>query len=235
MTAGAVGVLTPRKRQVRDDLAKVRSFVSALRERGGNRIPPERELVEELGLSRSRLRGALKKLANEGLIWRGVGNGTYFGERPLVDQSSGRSTNLSELTNPREVMEARLLLEPELARFAAFRARRENLTELDLCMKNMAESKSRVDWAFWDLRFHRAIGRAADSTLLLILLETVQSNMDRGTWGELSNRLRQGSSLEGSMSDHQVVLEAIRNRNPDGAYQAMRAHLTRVEQIYFGT
>jgi DNA-binding FadR family transcriptional regulator len=234
MVATVLKTPSPRKRRVGDDFEKVRSFVSTLRERGENRLPPERELVEDLGLTRSRLRGALKKLANEGVIWREVGNGTYFGQRPLVDQGSGRTTALSELTNPREVMEARLVLEPELARLAAFRARRENLVELDLCMQNMGKSDSRADWAFWDLRFHWAIGRAADSTLLLVLLETVQSNMDHGTWGELSNKLHQGSSLEGSMHDHEEILAPIRNRNAQGAYEAMRKHLTRVQQIYFG-
>jgi GntR family transcriptional repressor for pyruvate dehydrogenase complex len=227
--------VSPRKRQVGADLERVRAFVTTMRERGPDRLPPEREIVDELGITRSRLRGALKKLANEGIIWREVGNGTYFGQRPLVDQASAQTAKLSELTNPREVMEARLVLEPELARLAAYRARRENLTELDTCMKKMSDSSSPSDWSFWDMRFHWEIGRAADSTLLLILLETVQSNMNRGTWGELSDKLHRGSSSEGSMQDHEVVLTAIRNRNATGAHDAMREHLTRIERIYFGS
>jgi len=227
---------SPRNRQVSADLEKVRTVISALRERGEARLPAERELVDELGMTRSRIRGALKKLANQGIIWREVGNGTYFGQRPLVDQAAGKNADLSDLTNPREVMEARLLLEPELARLAAFRARRDNLMELDLCMKNMAASKDRTEWTFWDMRFHREIGHAADSTLLLILLETVQRNMNRGTWGELSDKLqRQGPGSEGSMHDHEEILAPIRNRNPQGAHDAMRKHLLRVQEIYFGT
>jgi DNA-binding FadR family transcriptional regulator len=223
-----------KRRKVKADLEKVRAYISDLWEKNENRLPPERELAEAIGLTRSRLRGALKKLVDEQLIWREVGSGTYFGQRPLVGTGSGRTADLAELTNPHEVMEARLLLEPELARLAAFRARGENITELELCMQRMSDSASRSDWSFWDRRFHRAIGRAANNTLLLVLLESIQGNMDRGTWGELSEKLQRSSSSEGSMQDHLAILTPIKNRNANAAYEAMRAHLSRVQKIYFG-
>src|SRR6202035_2888234 len=119
-----------------------------------------------------------------------------------------------ELTNPQEVMESRLLLEPELARRAATRARGEHITEMELCMQKMSELTSRSsDWSFSDRRFHPAICRAANNTLLLALLETIQGNMDRGTWGELSEKLHHSSSSEGSMQDHLAILTPIKNRN----------------------
>jgi DNA-binding FadR family transcriptional regulator len=223
-----------KRRQVKADLEKVRAYISDLWEKNENRLPPERELAEAIGLTRSRLRGALKKLVDEQVIWREVGSGTYFGQRPLVGAGSSRTADLAELTNPHEVMEARLLLEPELARLAAFRARGENITELELCMQRMSDSTSRSDWSFWDRRFHRAIGRAANNTLLLVLLESIQGNMDRGTWGELSQKLQRNSSSEGSMHDHMAILGPIKNRNANAAYEAMRAHLSRVQKIYFG-
>jgi DNA-binding FadR family transcriptional regulator len=223
-----------KRHQVRADLEKVRTYILNLRDQGENRLPPERELVDAIGLTRSRLRGALKKLVDEEVIWREVGSGTYFGQRPLVGSGAGRHAELADLTNPFEVMEARLLLEPELARLAAFRARGENITELELCMEKMAESQGGSDWTFWDRRFHNAIARATNSTLLVILLETIQGNMDRGTWGELADKLRRNSSLEGSMHDHRSILTPIKNRNPEGAFEAMRTHLTRIQKIYFG-
>jgi DNA-binding FadR family transcriptional regulator len=216
------------------DLEKVRSFLSELRETGQDQLPPERDLVDQLGLTRSRLRGALKKLANEGLIWREVGNGTYFGQRPLTAMGASRAAELSRLTNPLEVMEARLLLEPELARLAAFRARHQDIAEMELCIKRMRESSNRGDWTYWDQRFHYTIGRASDNTLLLVLYETVQQNMGRGTWGELADKMHQRSSTEGSMHDHEAIIAPIRSRNPDAAYRAMLAHLRRVKDIYFG-
>jgi DNA-binding FadR family transcriptional regulator len=222
-----------KRRRVKDDLEKVRSYIKDVREKGEDRLLPERELAEAVGVTRSRLRGALKKLVDEEVIWREVGNGTYLGQRPLVGPG-GRKIELSELTNPQEVMEARLLLEPELARRAAMRARGEHITELELCMQKMSDLTSQSDWSFWDRRFHRAIGRAANNTLLLALLETIQGNMDRGTWGELSEKLHRSSSSEGSMQDHLAIFTPIKNRNSTAAYEAMRAHLLRVQNIYFG-
>jgi DNA-binding FadR family transcriptional regulator len=224
-----------KRRTVKADLDKVRAYIAGVWEKNETRIPPERELAEAIGLTRSRLRGALKKLVDEQVIWREVGSGTYVGQRPLVGATgSGRTTELAELTNPLEVMEARLLLEPELARLAALRARGENMTELETSMQKMANSTSESDWSFWDRRFHHAIGRAANNTLLLALLETIQGNMDRGTWGELSEKLHSVSSPEGSMQDHMGILTSIKNRNSSAAFEAMRAHLLRVQKIYFG-
>jgi DNA-binding FadR family transcriptional regulator len=222
-----------KRRRVQADLEKVRAYIADLWGKNETRIPPERELAEAIGVTRSRLRGALKKLVDEEVIWREVGNGTYFGQRPLVGPGGGR-TELSELTNPQEVMEARLLLEPELARRAALRARGEHITELELCMQKMSDLTSQSDWSFWDRRFHHAIGRAANNTLLLALLETIQGNMDQGTWGELSEKLHHSSSSEGSMRDHLAIFTPIKNRNSTAAYEAMRAHLLRVQNIYFG-
>jgi DNA-binding FadR family transcriptional regulator len=234
MTNAVLTLTTPKRRQVSDDLEKVRSYITDLQDRGEDRLPPERELAEVIGLTRSRLRGAMKKLVDEQLIWREVGNGTYFGQRPLVSSGSARNTELSELTSPSEVMEARMLLEPEYARLAAFRARGENIAELELCCQKMTESVSLSEFAFWDRRFHRAIARATNSTLCVILLETIQANMDRGAWGELADKVRQNESAEGWMTDHLAILDAIKHRNAPAASDAMRAHLVHVQKIYFG-
>jgi DNA-binding FadR family transcriptional regulator len=234
MREATVNEPVAKRRSVKADLEKVRAYIGALWEKNETRIPPERELAEAVGLTRSRLRGALKKLVDEQVIWREVGSGTYVGQRPLGGTGSGRNTELSALTNPHEVMEARLLLEPELARLAAYRARGENMTELEVAMEKMTNNTSQSDWSFWDRRFHHAIGRAASNTLLLALLETIQRNMDRGTWGELSEKLHSSSSPEGSMQDHMALLTSIKNRNPTAAAEAMRAHLVRVQKIYFG-
>ena len=216
-----------------DELDRVRAFIRIAQERGDVRLPPERDLAEQLHISRSKLRGVLRFLADEGSIWREVGNGTFFGQRPLLGPGAKNSADLAGLTNPREVMEARLLLEPELAKLAAVRARRENLAELELCMTKMSAGEDRHEWTFWDRRFHHAIGRAADSVLLLALLETVQMYMSRGIWGELADKLHEKESFDRSTAEHEAILASIRGRNPMQAFSAMREHLIHVQRIYF--
>jgi DNA-binding FadR family transcriptional regulator len=213
------------------DHSALRAYLSDLRESGEHRVPPERELAETLKLPRNQVRTILNKMAEEGLIWRQVGDGTYFGQRPLF----GRGRNLADLTNPREVMEARLILEPELALLAAYRAKKSNILELESCVKHMGSTSVQSEWMFWDQRFHRALSLAAENALLSVLLETIQSNMDRETWGDLASKLHPTPRMEQSLAEHREILAQIRSRNPEGARAAMAKHLNRVQHLYFGS
>jgi len=213
------------------DHSVIRTYLSNLRESGESRVPPERVLAEMLNIPRNQVRSVLNKMANEGLIWRQVGDGTYFGQRSLF----GHGQSLAGLTNPREVMEARLILEPELAHLAAYRAKKGNILELELCVKHMASTKVQSEWMFWDQRFHRAISQAAENALLSALLETIQSNMDRETWGELASKLQPAPRVAQSLLEHRDILAQVRSRSPEGARTAMAKHLSRVQQLYFGS
>src|SRR5689334_1413195 len=86
----------------------------------GNQLPPERELVTRLKLSRSALREGLEVLEAQGRIWRHVGQGTFVGNRPTPLPAS--LAMITSHTSPSEVLETRLLVEPLLARMAALRA-----------------------------------------------------------------------------------------------------------------
>lgn len=217
-----------------EDLNHLRNYLEKVRVADVSRLPPERELAATLGLSRSRLRVALKQLADEGMIWRGVGNGTYLGPRPLVFGQNARAAALAEMTNPREVMEARLAIEPEIARMAAYRAKKPNVDEMVLCLDKMRVSADISEWMFWDKRLHRALCRAADNTLMMVMLEAVQQNMGRESLGGLVDNLHTGGAIKASEADHEAIVAAVQARNPDGAAQAMRAHLERIRRAMFG-
>ena len=85
------------------------------------RLPPERELAVELQVGRSTLRKALEVLEAEGQIWRHVGQGTFVGRRPAPGQT-GPLLNLGKVS-PKELLDARLILEPAIAACAATTAR----------------------------------------------------------------------------------------------------------------
>jgi DNA-binding GntR family transcriptional regulator len=88
-----------------DPVVRLRSFIQSGGYTEGVRLPPERHLTDELGMTRATLRKALDALEREGVIWRHVGKGTFLGARPpqLVDVS-----DLAQRSNPLQVMKARI-------------------------------------------------------------------------------------------------------------------------------
>ena len=85
-----------------------------------SRLPPERDLARQLAVSRMALRVGLERLEAEGRIWRHVGQGTFVGARPEMPPK--RLSFITANTSPAEVLEARLAIEPQIARMAALRA-----------------------------------------------------------------------------------------------------------------
>jgi DNA-binding FadR family transcriptional regulator len=220
--------------QESDDLSDLRQYIAKMMLSGEERLPPERELAAILNQTRVRLRVALKQLAEEGLLWRGVGNGTYLGPRPLIFAQSTLASGVAAITNPPEVMEARLAVEPEIARMAAFRAKKSHLDELYLCIEKMKESGDVAEWLFWDKRLHRGLCQAAGNTMLLVVLEVIQNNMGRENMGGLLVYLKTGDNIAASTQEHLLIVDAVRARDAAGAAQAMKAHLNHVRRALFG-
>lgn len=192
-------------------------------------LPPERVLAEALGVTRNRLRGGLRKLAAEGVIWRHVGVGTFVGKRPADFANDAFPGMVS--TSPREVIDARMIYEPMLARLAAFNAKDADYREMQLCLDKMAAAPAWPVWASWDGRLHRAIAKASGNKLLLAMFDTLQMYRNRDVFRAL-DRPFQGVDM--AAKDHTAVVEAIRERDPKRAEANMRKHILSLRQAVFG-
>jgi GntR family transcriptional repressor for pyruvate dehydrogenase complex len=221
-------------RQTDSDLGRIRDYLQDASFAQQDRLPPERELAERLGLTRNRLRTGLKKLAAEGLIWRHVGRGTFFGPRLRPAGIPFPVDPLQDLTNPREVMTARLAIEPPLARLAAHHATGRDLLEIEACLTQMRSVRDWSGWELLDCRLHRAIARAAGNALMLVMFDTVQANRNKETWGRLREPIALDAALARVSGEHAAIVEALRDRDADAAEAAMRAHLRAVERSIFG-
>ncbi len=100
------------------------------------------------------------------------------------------------------------------------------------CIEKMEASIDSTEWAFWDARFHRAIGHAAHNTLMEVMLETIQANLHKEVWGGLVDRHSPPNREEG-MRHHRALFDAMRNRNADEAFNLMRTHLSFVRGVFF--
>lgn len=190
------------------------------------RLPPERALASQIGIGRRALRRALEVLEAEGRIWRHQGKGTFVGQRPPPAQPDW--DGMPSRTNPLEVMEARLELEPVLARLASLRASNADLERLLRLAEKTASSSDADGRELWDGALHRAIAEAAGNKLLLMIFDVVDRIRQDATWQRLRERARSEGSQSIYVEHHRRVIAAIAQREAPAAERAMREHLETV-------
>src|SRR5260370_19948483 len=137
-----------------------RQMVVSGQVKGGDRLPPEKALASELGLSRSSLREAVRALSVAGMLRVRQGAGTLVTEIPTAE----RLDFLDELTKDRgllEVYELRRILEPEATAMAASRATPELVRDLNVILKRMDDSATTQEHVSADLDFHAMIPSAS--------------------------------------------------------------------------
>ena len=209
-------------------LVQLRAFLATREDGRDARLPPERELSNMLGVSRTELRKALTELEAEGQIWRHVGKGTFVGGRPI--DTVADIAALAQRTSPAEAMQARLSLEPEIARLAALHARPEDIAAMRACLDHQHSADTWREYESWDNRLHRSIAEATQNSLLLGLLDTLNAVRRAVTWGRLRPSGRPMPRPDHhSFAEHAEIIQAIAERDMAAAAAAMRKHLLTVQ------
>jgi len=204
--------------------AQISDQISEGRWKQGEKLPSEAELCNALRIGRSTLREALKSLAFVGMVQMRPGEGTYVIQesRLLIDRIMERGS-LKTDKELQDVGEARLLLEGELAALAAERAETEDLERLESIMGEMNRSITNGDrdYVELDVEFHLAISQCAKNQMLYELLSPI-----RGVLAEWISKSQELPGIqENAHRQHKKILAAIRERNPEKARHAMKAHL----------
>lgn len=217
----------------RDAVEILKAFIEAGGFASGDRLPPERELMVELGMTRTALRKALDQLEIEGRIWRHVGKGTFIASDAGSDRP-GRLSELSSRVTPYQMMRARLSLEPAIAREAAMNAS-------DAAARKIAAARDRaVDAPTWDIyeaeddALHRRIAEATGNVLLLDLFDQLNNVRRAVAWNSVVRQSDRPPRDHSSFAEHDRIVDAILTRNPNEAHAAMRDHLNSVSARLFG-
>ena len=201
----------------------VRGLISSGQLRPGDRLPPERELARELKISRSSLRAGIGFLSAMGVLKSRHGAGTFVSTGPAaLDSSSLNILGTLHGFQPEQMFEARLVLEANVASLAAERATDEHVAEL---AEEVAEMYAALDdpqeYLVHDVRFHRAIARAAGNPILAALMETITANM----YDSRQVTVHHSHDLKESAEMHREIFRAIRSHNCVLARQTMEQHL----------
>lgn len=193
----------------------------------GERLPSERSLCAELGISRSGLRKILSHLEAEDLIWRHVGKGTFAGPRPALGSESFRI--VTRRTNPLEIMEARLMLEPQMASAAAQRASFQEIERLALCAKRNHEAQDLATNEKWDVLFHETLAIATGNSLLIALYGGISKMRLSDDWYLRKQHWITTENWDFFKKQHAAIVQAVRERDDKRAEQTMRDHLISVK------
>ena len=218
-TTPAVDVPSTRDRVVEH----VRRLIESGGLTPGDRLPGERDLALELGVSRPSVRSGLEALESMGVVVSRRGAGTFIAEGPpdLGVEPLGLLASLHHFT-PNEMFEARLVLEVGVAGLAAQHAVAEHLAAMAEEVTEMfASLEDPAAFLRHDVRFHRAVASGCGNRVLAALMEMVAAQ-----FYELRKETVQNArDLRESAEMHRRIFRAIRARDADAARLAMTEHL----------
>ncbi|MCW5655303.1 FadR/GntR family transcriptional regulator [Hydrogenophaga sp.] len=202
--------------------------------RAGDRLPPERDLAERFGVSRTTVRKALGELKQMGLIEQTVGSGTYVAPGAVMRLDVRARQDSSQHTSPAELMEARLAMEPAIIEMAIRNANSADLDRMDDCCTQAENADSLEAFEHWDGELHQAIADAAHNSFVgnvFSLMKTVRAQSD---WGQLKKKSVTPERRMAYQTEHRAIVEALRDRDAERARALTLAHLLRVRQNLLG-
>jgi DNA-binding FadR family transcriptional regulator len=200
----------------------------------GRQVPPERELAQHYGLARNSLRRVLRRLEDEGLLERHVGRGTFVRLAKGTTAPPAATPPRLEVAvrlkgaSPADLMEVRLLVEPQVVALAASRASAADLQAIEQALKQSIAAKGLAEFEHWDAQLHLAIFRAAKNGILSAWCEAINQVRNEPDWYRLKKRSLTPELRLTYDREHSAIVTALKERDPEGARRAMSQHLTRV-------
>ncbi len=198
----------------------------------GDRLPPERDIAEQLGVSRTVVREALIMLELENLIDVRKGSGVYVVRLPAPQGGQPPQQVMHDDVGPFELLQARQLLESDIAAFAATQVTKSSIAQMRQALELERQSlQADEDNEDGDEMFHRLIAEATQNGVLVdihhqLWLRRKNSPM----WQKLHSRIVDTSYRRFWLDDHLKILAALQRKDPKAARQAMWQHLENVKE-----
>ncbi len=192
----------------------------------GDRLPTEEALVRQFQAARNTVRKAMSALEADGIIERHVGRGTFVAGPK--QEASDESDDGYALCGPADVMEARLTLEPAIARLAVVRASPADIRKAKWCLEQLANADDFEEHEKLDAELHWTIINASRNELYKKIYIDINTIRSRSEWrtmklASLSQEIKDAYHIE-----HSEIVEAFAARDADRLAEALTAHLKHV-------
>ena len=188
----------------------------------GDKLPNENELAEELGVSRTTLREAVKFLIAHNVLEIRRGKGTFVANNKELNEDYGFSELDNLLLGAMDLFEMRIMFEPSMARYAVERATDEDVAEIvrlgEILQKPITDPHARTEY---DQKFHFAIARATKNEFVVKILSIIYAGIEvERVFSLVTKEVNQYTVV-----DHTLIMEFIKSRDAAGAEAAMRMHI----------
>lgn len=194
--------------------------------RPGGKLPTERELAATAGVSRAVVRSALDQLEEQGTVVRHVGRGTFLTPRPAPEPAGGPS--------PTEIMTARQVIEPQLMPLVVAAATAEDFEKMTRCLDGGRDARTSAEFERWDVELHHSLATATHNAVLVSVSHLLVDTRRGPVWGGLKKRTFNPERHRCYCSEHDTIVAALTDRDPDAAQCAMRTHLRTVRTALLG-
>ncbi len=190
-----------------------------------DRLPAERNLAEEFGVSRGTIRSVLQILEKQHMVTRQIGSGTYVSHRESTNQQE-----ITSITSPIEMVEVRIAIEPQLVRLAIANASLRDLEELHHALRQCeacggdSEAFARADTAF-----HMTLALCSKNKLMYWVYDRISEVRRNSQWGRMKSKLLTPERVDYYNSQHRSLYEAITARDTLRAVKLIKDHLYGVQ------
>ncbi|MFQ4150078.1 FadR/GntR family transcriptional regulator [Arthrobacter sp. LAPM80] len=209
-------------------ITKIKDMIISGELSAGDRLPPEKELSEKLGLSRSSLREAVKALEIIRILDVRRGDGTYVTslEPKLLTEAMTFIVDLHQDESILDIFEVRRILEPAAAAIAAGRITPGQIAALRATMENIDDETSVEQLVEHDLIFHGLITAAANNPYMASVLDALSSSTVRA---RIWRGLTQEKAVDRTLSEHLAIIEALERGDAELAKSLLTVHISGVE------
>jgi DNA-binding FadR family transcriptional regulator len=213
------------RRLYRQIAEQIRSLIRSGEYAPGSRLPPERDLAKQLGVSRPSVREALIALEVEGLVEVRIGSGIYV-QRAAAARTDSETAAVHAAAGPFELLRARHVIESECAALAAKAAKKAQIAAIEDAVAVMqCECDAHTQPLAGDQLFHIRIAEATGNGALVAVVKLLWEERTGPLYAQLEHHYDSPALWNAAMAEHRAVLRAIAAHDAAAARAAMRRHL----------
>ena len=192
----------------------------------GERLPAERQIAEALDCSRTTVRGALRILDRDKMVSRRVGSGTYVRYRAEM-----AGDEVAEITNPLELIDVRLAVEPEMVRLAAINATAKDFKAIEATLVRLESAGSDANgFTKWDRRFHQLLADASHNPLMASIYRHINHVRGHDQWNAMKDKILTRARIADYNHQHRELYQALRLRDGEQALRVIVQHLDKARR-----